>query len=72
MRVVDTWPSIPRGSPYHVDLLTRTVSALGSRATVSIIDVADHSFHAPAKTGRKDAEVLAEILNIAAAWMAER
>jgi hypothetical protein len=52
------------------DLLTRTVSALEGRASLSLVDFADHSFHAPAKSGRKDADVLAEILDIAAAWMA--
>ena len=31
---------------------------------------ADHSFHVPARTGRKDAEVMAELLDAAAAWMA--
>jgi hypothetical protein len=30
---------------------------------------ADHSFHVPAKTGRKDGEVLAELLDAAASWM---
>ena len=55
-----------------VDLLTRTVAGLGDRASLSLVDFADHSFHAPAKTGRKDAEVLAEILDMAAAWMTER
>ena len=31
---------------------------------------ADHSFHVPARTGRKDAEVLAEMLDAFAAWTA--
>jgi hypothetical protein len=39
-------------------------------ATLELIDAADHAFHVPAKTGRKDAEVLAQILDAAAAWMA--
>lgn len=51
------------------DLLERTVADLGSRATLKLIDSADHSFHVPAKTGRKDPEVLAEFLAAATAWM---
>jgi hypothetical protein len=34
-----------------------------------LLDGADHSFHVSAKSGRKDAEVLAEALDAAAAWM---
>jgi len=51
-------------------LLKGVVSTLGDRATLELIDAADHSFHVPAKTGRKDPEVLAELLEIAAGWMA--
>jgi hypothetical protein len=29
---------------------------------------ADHSFHVPARTGRKDAQVRAEMLDTLAAW----
>ena len=43
--------------------------ALGSRATLTLFADADHSFHVPARTGRKDAEVMAEMLDAAAAWM---
>ncbi len=50
-------------------LLPPVVKTLGSRATLKLIDGADHSFHVPAKSGRKDAEVLAEVLDTAAAWM---
>ena len=32
--------------------------ALGERATLKLFEDADHSFHVPARTGRKDAEVL--------------
>jgi hypothetical protein len=51
------------------DLLERTVAGLEGRATLKLIDAADHSFHVPARTGRKDGEVLAEFLDTAAAWM---
>jgi predicted alpha/beta-hydrolase family hydrolase len=54
------------------DLLAQTVAGLGERATLWSVPEADHSFHVPAKTGRKDADVLAEILDEAARWMAAR
>ena len=50
-------------------LLEGVVARLGPRATLKLIDEADHAFHVPAKTGRKDADVLAEFLDVAAAWM---
>jgi predicted alpha/beta-hydrolase family hydrolase len=46
-------------------------AALGSRTTLKLFADADHSFHVPARTGRKDAEVRAEMLDVFAAW-AER
>jgi predicted alpha/beta-hydrolase family hydrolase len=52
-----------------LDLLRSTVAKLGKRATLKLFNNADHSFHVPAKTGRKDAEVLAEMLDAAADWM---
>ena len=52
-----------------LDLLRPVVTRLGDRATLKLIPDADHSFHAPAKTGRKDADVLNEILDATAAWM---
>jgi hypothetical protein len=51
-------------------LLKRTVASLGGRATLELIAQADHAFHVPAKSGRKDAEVLADALDVATAWMA--
>ena len=56
----------------EVDLLRPVVADLGKRATLALFADADHSFHVPAKTGRKDAEVLAEILDTAAGWMTQR
>jgi predicted alpha/beta-hydrolase family hydrolase len=54
------------------DLLRPAVAKLGRRATLKLFDDADHSFHVPAKTGRKDAEMMAEILDAAADWMGKR
>jgi predicted alpha/beta-hydrolase family hydrolase len=44
--------------------------ALGSHATLKLFADADHSFHAPARSGRSDAEVLAELLDALANWIA--
>jgi predicted alpha/beta-hydrolase family hydrolase len=43
-------------------------AALGPRATLVLYADADHSFHVPARTGRKDAQVRAEMLDTLAAW----
>lgn len=53
----------------QLDLLKATVAALGERASLKLFEDADHSFHVPAKTGRKDAEVMAELLDTARDWM---
>ena len=53
----------------ELDLLKLVVAGLGPRATLVLADDADHSFHVPARTGRKDPEVLAELLARAVTWM---
>lgn len=50
-------------------LLKPVVAKLGKRATLHLVDQADHSFHVPAKSGRKDPDVLDEILDVARDWM---
>jgi uncharacterized protein len=50
-------------------LLRPVVQRLGHRARLHLLAHADHSFHAPVKSGRKDAEVLADALAAATAWM---
>jgi predicted alpha/beta-hydrolase family hydrolase len=42
---------------------------LGPRATLRLFDDADHSFHVPARTGRKDADVRSEMLDALAGWI---
>ena len=49
-------------------LLEPLVKKLGARATLKLFPDADHSFHVPARTGRKDAEVMQEVLDAFAAW----
>jgi uncharacterized protein len=50
-------------------LLQPLVDRLGPRATLKLFADADHSFHVPARTGRKDADVRREILDALAAWI---
>ena len=45
--------------------------ARATGASLTLVEFADHSFHAPAKSGRKDPEVLAEALDACVDWMAE-
>jgi len=53
-------------------LIARVVAELGNRATLTAVPDADHSFHVPARTGRTDAQVLAEVCDAIAAWMVAR
>lgn len=50
-------------------LLELLCQRLGGRATLRLFPEADHSFHVPARTGRKDSDVLSELLGILANWM---
>ncbi|MCC7276106.1 MAG: alpha/beta hydrolase [Alphaproteobacteria bacterium] len=56
----------------EVGLLRSVVAGLGQRATLALFADADHSFHMPARTGRRDADLLADVLDAAAGWMAAR
>ena len=52
-----------------LELLEPLSRELGNRATLKLFADADHSFHVPVRSGRKDAEVRAEVLDTMAAWM---
>jgi predicted alpha/beta-hydrolase family hydrolase len=52
-----------------LELLRPVVARLGPRAVLRLAEHADHSFHVPAKSDRKDPEVLAELLDAAVEWM---
>lgn len=52
----------------QLDLLRPLVTRLGRRATLRVFEDADHSFHVPARSGRKDADVLAEALDAIEEW----
>jgi uncharacterized protein len=47
------------------------VKRLGKRATLKLLQDADHSFHVPARTGRKDPEVRSELLHALADWVSQ-
>jgi predicted alpha/beta-hydrolase family hydrolase len=49
--------------------LRGVVRTLGERASLRLLEDADHSFHVPKKSGRTDAEVLEAALRDAAGWM---
>jgi hypothetical protein len=53
----------------ELDLLTALIERLASHATLHLLDDADHSFHVPARTGRKDAEVRDEALDAMSQWL---
>ena len=52
-----------------VQLLRPLAGRLGERATLELIDDADHSFHVPARSGRTDREVVEAMLDLTAAWI---
>ena len=54
-----------------LELLQPVIRKLGARATLKLLQDADHSFHVPARTGRKDPEVRAEMLDALATWIAQ-
>jgi predicted alpha/beta-hydrolase family hydrolase len=50
-------------------LLQTLTQQLGTRATLKLFQEADHSFHVPARSGRKDADVRGEMLDALASWI---
>jgi uncharacterized protein len=52
-----------------LDLLEPLIKQLAERATLKLLQDADHSFHVPARTGRKDPEVREEALQAMVAWL---
>jgi len=52
-----------------LQLLQTLVGKLGTRATLKLFQDADHSFHVPARTGRKDSEVMAEMSQALVDWI---
>ena len=50
-------------------LLEGIVGRLGARATLSVLEDADHSFHVPARSGRRDPEVRSAAWRALADWI---
>jgi len=55
----------------ELTLLQPVAQRLGAHATLRLLADADHSFHVPARSGRKDADVRREMLDALAAWTFE-
>jgi len=54
----------------ELQLLKPVVEKLKLLATLHLVEAADHTFHVPARSGRNDREVMNEILDALAAWVA--
>ena len=52
----------------ELELIRGVTSSLGQRATLHLIDDADHGFHVPKRTGRTDAEVIEELAEQVSQW----
>ncbi len=53
----------------RVDLLEALVGQLGARATLHLLEEADHSFHVPVRSGRKDPQVREALLDFLRVWL---
>ena len=53
----------------QLSLLESVIDGLGRRATLELVDDADHGLHVPARSGRKDPEVRAQAASAVASWM---
>ena len=54
----------------RLDLITQVSDSLGDRATLHIVDTADHGFHVLKRSGRTDDGVLAELAGVVGDWTA--
>jgi uncharacterized protein len=52
----------------NIGLMTTLARELGPPATLHVLSDADHSFHVPVRSGRTDAQVLAEACDTMADW----
>jgi predicted alpha/beta-hydrolase family hydrolase len=58
-----------RDSLADLALVESLCKDLGARAALKVFQEADHSFHVPARTGRRDPDVLVELLDALARWV---
>ena len=54
----------------EVELVLETTAKLGERATLHVVEGADHAFHVLARSGRTNAQVLDDLADTMAQWMA--
>jgi predicted alpha/beta-hydrolase family hydrolase len=52
-----------------LDLVRGTTAKLADRATLHVVDGADHAFHVLVRSGRNDEQVREELLDTMAGWM---
>ena len=55
-----------------LDLLEPLIRKLGERATLQVFQDANHSFQTPARSEKKSAEVMHELVQASADWMSSR
>ena len=53
----------------HLSLLEPLTKSLAPRTTLRLFEQADHSFHVPARSAKKDADVFAELLDALVDWI---
>ncbi|MFS2034123.1 alpha/beta family hydrolase [Polaromonas sp. CT11-55] len=61
-----------RDSLADLDLITQTTAKLGNKASLHVVEGADHAFHVLVRSGRTDAQVREELCDTMVAWMAKR
>jgi uncharacterized protein len=54
----------------ELPLLEPLLGKLGKLASFHVVSDADHSFHVPVRSGRRDGDVLAELVDVFASWIA--
>ncbi|WP_311267895.1 alpha/beta family hydrolase [Sphingobium sp. WCS2017Hpa-17] len=69
IRVPMLFLSGTRDALADIELLRTTAATLGRRATLHLVDQADHSFKVAKKSGRTPTDVETELLDRAANWM---
>ena len=69
VRIPMLFVSGSRDALAELDLLRPMVAGLGSRATLHLVDQADHSFKVAARSGRTPADAEAEALDALAGWI---
>jgi predicted alpha/beta-hydrolase family hydrolase len=52
-----------------LELVRQAVAPLGARATLHVVEGADHAFHVLVRSGRTDARVLEELADTLSAWI---